>query len=166
MATSGAAARGGALVAWMGGQRVWVVAILALLRLAGAGLLAEMAWIHVDLYVNGYSTVPTIGLLFLLNGIGGAVLTLAVLVTPHRYLALVAGASALFTAGTLGALVLSLGGSLFGFSESMSAPLVSTTLGVESAGVVELALLTVLALVLREPGRSVERAPGSPFADL
>jgi hypothetical protein len=37
------------------------------LRLAGAGLLAAAGAIHLDLYLTGYRTIPTIGWLFLLQ---------------------------------------------------------------------------------------------------
>lgn len=117
------------------------------LRLVGAALLAGMAAIHVYLYLNGYQSVPTIGLLFLLNGIGGAILTIAVLAAPRRFLGVVALLGALFELGTLAALVASIlvPGGLFGFQESTQAFLVPTTLWVESAGVVVLALLSGVA---------------------
>jgi len=37
------------------------------LRLAGAGLLAATGAIHLDLYLTGYRSIPTIGWLFLLQ---------------------------------------------------------------------------------------------------
>jgi hypothetical protein len=108
-------------------------------RLVGAGLLVAMAWIHLHLYSTGYSSVKTIGTLFILNGVLGLIAALAVLVTPARWLALVTAGGALLQIGTLGGLVLSLTVGLFGFSESTSAPLVTTTLAVEAAGFVVLA---------------------------
>ena len=109
-------------------------------RLVGAGLLVAMAWIHFYLYDVGYSTVSTIGPLFYLNGVLGAVVAFAVLVTPARFLPVASGAGALLQAGTLGALVLSLTVGLFGFEESLSAPLIGRTIAVESAGFVVLAV--------------------------
>jgi hypothetical protein len=49
------------------------------LRLAGGGLLMAAGAIHLDLYLTGYSSIPTIGWLFLLQviaafGLGAAVL--------------------------------------------------------------------------------------------
>jgi hypothetical protein len=61
------------------------------LRLAGAGLLAAAGAIHLDLYLTGYRTIPTIGWLFLLQVIAAFALALAVLVTGSR-LAAAAGA--------------------------------------------------------------------------
>ena len=121
-------------------------------RITGAGLVAAMAGIHLYLWTQGYRDMPTIGPLFLVNGIVGAILTLAVLAAPARPLPIVTGATALFTAGTLGALVLSLTVGLFGFADSLAAPLAVATIGVESAGVVVLAGLTALA----------SRSPRSP----
>lgn len=117
------------------------------LRVLGAGLLAAMAGIHVYLYVNGYRGVPVIGLLFLLNGIGGGVLTIAVIGAPRRFLGVAALLGALFELGTLAALIASIlvPGGLFGFQESVQAFLVPTTLAVEAAGVVVLATLTGVA---------------------
>jgi hypothetical protein len=117
------------------------------LRIVGAGLLAAMAAIHLYLYVNGYRGVPTIGLLFLLNGIGGSLLTLIVLGSPRRFLGIAGLLGALFELGTLAALVASIAlpGGIFGFQESLQAMLVPTTLIVESAGVIVLGVLTGVA---------------------
>jgi hypothetical protein len=117
------------------------------LRVLGAALLAAMAGIHLYLYLNGYQGVPTIGLLFLLNGIGGGILTIAVLATPRRFLGVAGLLGALFDLGTLGALVAAIlvPGGLFGFQESAQAFLVPTTLAVESAGVLVLAVLAGVA---------------------
>ena len=117
------------------------------LRVVGAGLLAAMAGIHVYLYLNGYRGVPTIGLLFLLNGIGGGILTIAVIGAPRRFLGVAGLLGALFELGTLAALVAAIliPGGLFGFQESAQAFLVPTTLTVESAGVVVLAALAGVA---------------------
>jgi hypothetical protein len=123
------------------------------LRIVGAGLVGAMAGIHLYLWTQGYQDVPTVGPLFLLNGIVGAVLTVAVPVMPARPLPFVAALTALFTAGTLGALVLSLTIGLFGFVETLATPLVPTTIVVESAGVLVLAALAALSLGSRR-GRS------------
>ena len=54
------------------------------LRVAGSGLLIAAAAIHLDLYLTGYRTIPTIGWLFLLQVIAGFGLALAVLAIPSR----------------------------------------------------------------------------------
>ncbi|TXS40504.1 hypothetical protein EAO75_36710 [Streptomyces sp. uw30] len=124
------------------------------LRLAGAGLTAAMAAIHLRLWAEGYRDLATIGPLFLLNGIVGILLALALLVAPVRLLGPVAAGTALFTVGTLGALLLSLNATLFGFGESIDAELVRPTLYVETAGV---AVLTALAVTAFGHGRRHRR---------
>src|SRR5580698_2818559 len=54
------------------------------LRVAGSGLLIATAAIHLDLYLTGYRTIPTIGWLFLLQVIAAFGLGLAVLAIPDR----------------------------------------------------------------------------------
>jgi predicted lipoprotein with Yx(FWY)xxD motif len=115
------------------------------LRLAGAGLLIASAAIHLDLYLTGYRSIPTIGSLFLLQVIVGFALALAVLAIPLTPLArtwepVVAAAAAGFAVATLGGYLLSLWVGLFGFRE------VRTTAGTV-AGVLEVAAFAVLALL-------------------
>jgi predicted lipoprotein with Yx(FWY)xxD motif len=109
-----------------------------LLRLAGAGLLAATAAIHLDLYLTGYRSIPTIGWLFLLQVIAAYVLAVAIGVTGHR---LAAAAGAAFALGTLGGYLLSLKVGLFGFTE------VRTTAGIV-AGILDVAAFAALATAL------------------
>ena len=124
-------------------QRRSLPAVLLGGRVVGGGLTAAMGWIHLYLWAHGYSATPTIGVLFLLNGIGAAVLTVALLGSPARLLGVVAGVAALFTAGTLAALTGSLTVGIFGFQEYVSEPYVVASLCVESVGVVVLGALGV-----------------------
>jgi len=121
-------------------------------RVLGAALTAVMAWIHLDLWVGGYRDVPTIGVLFLLNGIGAVLLVLGLLTAPTRVLGTVSGAAALFTAGTLAGLIASLTVGVFGFQEYLGAPLVVTTIIVEAAGTVVLTALTATRAVVARRG--------------
>jgi hypothetical protein len=118
-------------------------AALRLGRVVGALLTAAMGVIHLVLWFDGFRDVPVVGVLFLLNAVGAAVLAVVVLMAPGRLLAAVAGLGALFTAGTLAALIVSLTVGLFGVREFISAPLVPTTLVVESLGTVVLAALAI-----------------------
>ncbi|HYK29045.1 MAG TPA: hypothetical protein VEV61_13860 [Streptosporangiaceae bacterium] len=106
-----------------------------LLRILGTGLLWATAGIHLDLYLTGYKTIPTIGWLFLLQVIVGLAMGLLVLVTGNR---LVAAAAALFALSTLGGYLLTVQFGLFGFKE------VRTTAGIW-AGILEVAAFAVLA---------------------
>ena len=120
------------------------------LRVAGAGLLTAAAAIHLDLYLTGYRTIPTIGWLFLLQVIAAFGLALAVLAIPRRPAAallasrLAAAAGAGFALATLGGYLLSVWTGLFGFKE------VRTTAGI-TAGIVEMAAFAVLAALALAP---------------
>jgi len=119
-----------------------------ILRVAGAGLLIATASIHLDLYLTGYRTIPTIGWLFLLQVIAAFALGLAVLVIPGRLVIpsrLAAAAGAGFALATLGGYLLSIWIGLFGFKE------VRTTAGIV-AGVLEVLAFAVLAALVLAPG--------------
>ena len=105
------------------------------LRLAGGGLLFATGAIHLDLYLTGYRSIPTIGWLFLLQVIAAFGLGAVVLATGG-WLAAAAGAG--FALSTLGGYLLSLWIGLFGFTE------VRTTAGIV-AGVIEVAAFAALA---------------------
>jgi hypothetical protein len=113
-------------------------------QLLGVGLTGAMGWIHLQLWVDGYREVPVVGPLFLLNMIGAVLLTVALLAVPVRLLSVAAAVTAVFTAGTLAALIISLTVGLFGVRESLQTPLVPTTLIVESTGVLVLMLTAIL----------------------
>jgi predicted lipoprotein with Yx(FWY)xxD motif len=118
-----------------------------ILRVAGAGLLIATAAIHLDLYLTGYRTIPTIGWLFLLQVITGFGLALAVLAIPGRLVTagrLAAAAGAVFALATLGGYLLTVWTGLFGFTE------VRTTAGI-AAGVIEVAAFAVLAALALAP---------------
>jgi hypothetical protein len=134
MAVSSRATARGGLLAW---------------QVASAILLLVMGGIHVYLVVvAGWG--GRIGTLFVFNGIGGAVLAVATLVTRGRLLGLASVLSLLFLGGTLLALVLSLTPSgVMGMHETIDGELVPTTLVAESIGVVVLAVTSVLALRTR-----------------
>jgi len=127
------------------------------LRVVGAGLLIATGGIHLDLYLTGYNTIPTIGWLFLLQVITGFALGLAVLATGSR---LVAAAGAGFALATLGGYLLSIWVGLFGFKE------VRTTAGIV-AGIIEVVAFVALAMLAAPPGAARHRAqqPHSPLLD-
>src|SRR5580700_5826385 len=121
-----------------------------ILRVVGSGLLIATAAIHLDLYLTGYRTIPTIGWLFLLQVIAAFGLGLAVLAIPRRLAAgvlasrLAATAGAGFALATLGGYLLSVWTGLFGFKE------VRTGAGI-AAGIVEVAAFVVLAALALAP---------------
>jgi predicted lipoprotein with Yx(FWY)xxD motif len=103
--------------------------------IAGAAFLVASGAIHLDLYLTGYNSIPTIGPLFLLQIIAAFLLAAAIPATGHR-LAYAAGAG--FAISTLGGYLLSLKVGLFGFTE------VRTTSGIV-AGIIDVAAFAVLA---------------------
>jgi predicted lipoprotein with Yx(FWY)xxD motif len=106
-------------------------------RAAGAGLLIATGAIHLDLYLTGYRSIPTIGWLFLLQVIAAFALALGVLILREW---LVAAAGAAFAVATLGGYLLSIWIGLFGFKE------VRTTAGIV-AGAIEIAAFAVLTML-------------------
>jgi predicted lipoprotein with Yx(FWY)xxD motif len=113
------------------------------LGIVGAALLVASGAIHLDLYVTGYRTIPTIGPLFLLQVIAAFVLAAAILVTGN-WVAEAAGAG--FAVSVLGGYLLSLWVGLFGFTE------VRTAAGIW-AGLIDVAAFATLAIAA---------APGLP----
>jgi predicted lipoprotein with Yx(FWY)xxD motif len=104
--------------------------------IAGAALLIASGAIHLDLYLTGYRTIPTIGWTFLLQVIAAFVLALTILATGS-WLAELAGAG--FAVATLGGYLLSLRFGLFGFVE------VRTTAGIV-AGLIDVAAFAALVI--------------------
>ena len=127
----------------------------------GSGLLIATAAIHLDLYLTGYRTIPTIGWLFLLQVIAAFGLALAVLAIPRRRRTAGQPAGGRggsgFALATLGGYLLSVWTGLFGFKE------VRTTAGI-AAGVVEVAAFVVLAALALAPApANREAAAPAPF---
>jgi predicted lipoprotein with Yx(FWY)xxD motif len=116
--------------------------------IAGAALLVASGAIHLDLYLTGYRTIPTIGWLFLLQVIAAFALAVAmgaVSLWPKALVGaeftLAAASGALFGLGTLGGYLLSLRIGLFGFTE------VRTTAGIV-AGIIDVAIFAALAVAI------------------
>jgi len=121
------------------------------LRLVGPGLLVASGAIHLDLYLTGYRSIPTIGWLFLLQIIAAFALGLAAAALRSR---LAAAAAAGFSLATLGGYILSVWIGLFGFKE------VRTTAGIV-AGVIEVAAFAALAALALAGVSAVGSAPGA-----
>ena len=126
----------------------WAVSILAL---AGAALLVWSSVIHLQLWSDGYKSISVIGPLFLIQGIGGPVLALAV-VALRRVALLASGA--LLLAGTAVGLLVSSAIGLFGFQESLAVPYATSSLVVEFTGAAVLAVAAATVLAGRSRSRS------------
>ena len=122
------------------------------LRVAGALLLVVSAGIHLDLYLTGYRSVPTIGWLFLVQFLVAFVLAIGALVTHSR---LVAVAGAAFALSTLGCYLLAVWIGLFGYKE------IRTRAGI-AAGLIEVAAFATLALAVAIAGARQAAPPARP----
>ena len=116
-------------------ERTQVLEPIALI--VGGVLVIVSAVIHLHLWssVDGYRHIATIGPLFLVQGIVGCALGLAVIALRN---VLVGLAGCAYTAASIGGLALSVWFGLFGWHERMSAPYAGVALGVEIAGLVVL----------------------------
>lgn len=120
-------------------------------RVLSALFLLGMAWIHLY-YVLFLGAGGLLGILFVLNAIGGLVLAIAMVVTRRRLLRVASVLSVLFIAGTLLALVLALNNSLFGIEERLGNVLVVPALAEEAIGTIVLLVTTVLVFRPRRLG--------------
>ena len=133
-------------------QRVlWALRILSALFLLAAG------GIHLYLVFNG--TGGVLGVLFVLNGVAGLGLAIAMVVLRGRMLRWATVLSLLFLIATLGALLLALTVGLFGIRSSWDLELVPETIIVESIGIVVLAITTYA--VFRAPLPAPARGSGA-----
>jgi hypothetical protein len=124
----------------------WAVNLMAL---SGAAMLVWSGVIHLQLWSDGYKDISVVGPLFLLQGVGGMVIALALLAL--RWLALLAVGAVTLVATAVG-LLLSVHISLFGYRETLLVPYGELSLWVEFTGA---AVLTLAALVvLIAPSRS------------
>jgi hypothetical protein len=129
-----------------------VVMLLAII--AGAGLTVYSGYIHLYLWGRQpypYSSIPTIGPLFLLQGIVGILLGVLVVVTRRLFAVLLAAG---FMVVSAAALVIDVQVGMFGFQDSWQAPYATGTLRYEIVGAV---LLLIAAGALAWPavaGRS------------
>ncbi|MGI8863919.1 MAG: hypothetical protein ACR2JH_05880 [Solirubrobacteraceae bacterium] len=113
-----------------------------------AALVAVIAGVHFEQYVDFISQVPTVGVLFLLNAAGGAGLTLALLSRDGRLRLLAALGSVGLAAGSLISIAIALSDSLFGYSEP------TLRLPIVIAIVAEAFAIPVLALLITRELRS------------
>lgn len=82
-----------------------------------AVLVAVVAAVHLQQYVDFISEVPTVGVLFVLNAAGGAGLAVA-LISRERPLRLLAAVGSIdLAAGSLISIAIALTGNFFGYSE-------------------------------------------------
>ncbi len=128
----------------------WAVLVLAA---TGAGFLVWSGVIHLMLWSDGYKDIRWIGPLFLLQGIAGIVI--AVAIVAFRWLALLAIGAVTGIATAVG-LLLSANVGLFGFTENLAVPYAELSLAVEFTAAFVL-FIGVCVLALGQPAM----APGN-----
>jgi hypothetical protein len=140
--------------------------IMRAARLLGALSILGVGAVHLQQYGNGYSTVPTIGTLFLLNAISAGVVGFGLLLPLERLLGrrrsdvgvgILALAGVAIAVGSLVALFISEVGTLFGFSEGGYRTVIDIAIAVEALAAV---LLTPVAAVSIR--RAFARKPRRP----
>ncbi len=122
--------------------------VITLLILGGAGLTVYSGYIHLYLWGRQpypYSAIPTIGPLFLLQGIVGILLGVLVVATRRLFAVLLAAG---FLVVSVAALVIDVEVGMFGFQDSWSVPYATSTLYWEIVGAV---LLLIAAGALAWP---------------
>ena len=111
-------------------------------RAVAAALVAATGAIHLYLYRDGFSALPTIGRLFLANFVVGVVLGLAILLRG-RVAWSILGAG--FCLATLAGFLISVHWGLFGYQETMSGAWQERAAVVEIAGAIACAAVAVWA---------------------
>jgi hypothetical protein len=123
-------------------------AVLLLVIIAGAGLTVYSGYIHLYLWGRQpypYSAIPTIGPLFLLQGIVGILLGVLAAAARRLFAVLLAAG---FLVVSAAALVIDVEVGMFGFQDSWSVPYATSTLYLEIVGAV---LLLIAAGALAWP---------------
>jgi hypothetical protein len=121
---------------------------ITVLIVAGAGLTVYSGYIHLWLWgwsPYPYKSIPTIGPLFLIQGISAILIGLLVVVS-RRFFAVIIGAGLMVV--SVAALVIDVEVGMFGFQDSWSAPYATGTLRYEIVGAV---LLLIAAGALAWP---------------
>lgn len=142
--------------------------ILRAARFIGALSILGVGAVHLQQYATGYSAIPTIGSLFLLNAISAGVVGFGLLLPLQRTLGPRRGNGALgvlalagvaIAMGSLVALFISETGTLFGFSEGGYDTPIVIAIAVEAVATVMLAPLAAISFrrALAQPAQQGKR---------
>jgi hypothetical protein len=134
-------------VLWRGAERTTRPRNLAATAafVLGGLLLLWSAYIHFHLWgeTDGYRSIPTIGVLFLLQSIGGVGLGLVVIAIRRVWAAL---AGIAFALATIGGFLITVTYGLFGFTDSWLVPFAQQAFAIEVTAAAVLVLAVVLCL--------------------
>ena len=130
--------------------------VATVLLLAGAALMVFSALIHLHLWMHGYRQIPTtgplflhtLGPLFMAQAVTGIVLALVLAVFRRVWAAVLSFG---FVAFTMVGFLISVGGGLFGFQDSWSAPFAHEAFFVELAALITIAVGALLCCLRRVP---------------
>jgi hypothetical protein len=124
----------------------------------GGALLIWSAYIHFHLWneSNGYRSIPTIGVLFLLQSIAGLIIGIGLVVVRRLWAAIIAIGFAL---STIAGFLLSVARGLFGFKDSWLAPFAKQAFTIEVIAVVVLIAAAALCLVGSVPDARTGTTP-------
>jgi hypothetical protein len=112
-------------------------------RVLAAVCVTAVAAVHLHLYEDGFSAVPTIGRLFLANVVTGACIAVMLLVDRRRWMW--AALAAAYCIATLGSFLWSVQFGLFGYQETLRGTWQERAAVVEIAGAVLSAAAAILA---------------------
>jgi hypothetical protein len=138
---------------------------MKIVRRLGALTLLVVGGVHLQQYLAGYSVVPTIGTLFVLNAIGAAIVAVLLLAPFERLLderradlaaILLSALGAMIAIGALVALFISESQPLFGFMEDGYSTAI--LIAIASEAITAILLIPVAAANLRRAA-SDERPP-------
>lgn len=126
------------------------------LRLSAALLVAIIAGVHFQQYVDFISAVPTVGVLFLLNAAGGAGLVLALLGRERALRQLAVIGSLGLAAGSLISIAIALSGNFFGYQEpTLRFPILIAILAEAAAIPVLIAMIRTESGTVDPPGAAL-----------
>lgn len=144
--------------------------LMRILRMLAALSLLAMGAVHLQQYIGeSYSSIPTIGVLFLLNAIGGALVALGLLFPVGAFVrgragelvtGLLAVAGATMALASLVALSVSENATLFGFHEQRSGGPITAAIVSEAIALIACASLSTLCF-LRPRARAGTSTPAA-----
>ncbi len=113
------------------------------LRYAAVAAILVVGGVHLQQYKSFISEVPTIGTLFILNAIGAAGIALGITALRGKLAALAALGGVGLSLGAIISVLISLNGTIFGYSEPDLRPAITLALIAEVLSVILLSALAV-----------------------
>jgi hypothetical protein len=124
--------------------------VVTVLMVIGAATIAWSGYVHLKLWNmdNGFEQLPVVGKMFLYQGIGCLILALAAVILRRLVVAVL---GALLMASSIGAVAISIRGTLFGYHEYTDAPYVTSSIVVESVSLASFAAAVIVAITAPRP---------------